>query len=282
MSNNTIAINPENFQQVILEDSKNKLILVDFWAEQMPESVELRDKLVVRLMDLGSFVTLATVDCMAQQAIAQQFGVQSLPTAVLVKDGQPIDGISGPQTDASIDEFLSKHLPKEEDLLLMQGLDLLQKQQINESLAPLQQAFSLDDGRADIKKALADVSIQLGKTTEAEKLLATIMMVDQDSYYQSLMSKLELAQQASNSPEIKALELEFAQQPQNIDLARKLAAQYSQVQRQDEALALLYTLLRKDGADTDSKKMFLDILASLPDGDALVNKYRRKLFSLMY
>lgn len=282
MPTNTIVITPENFQQVILEESKNKLILVDFWAEQMPESIELRDKLSNKLADLDNFVLLATVDCMSQQAIAQQFGIQSLPTAVLIKDGQPIDGISGPQTDASLNEFLNKHLPKEEDLLLVQGLELLQNQQVNDALAPLQQAYNLDKERADIKKSLADVFIQLGKISDAQLLLATILMVDQDSYYQSLMSKLELAEQASNSPEIQALEKELAQQPDNIDIARKLAAQYSQVQRQEEALALLFKLLLKDGNDNDSKKMLLDILASMSDGDALVNKYRRKLFSLLY
>ena len=45
MSDNIIHITPENFQQVILEQSKTTPILVAFWAEQIPESVQLRDKL---------------------------------------------------------------------------------------------------------------------------------------------------------------------------------------------------------------------------------------------
>ena len=44
MNSNIVAITLENFQQVILEESKTKLILVDFWAEQVPESVELKNK----------------------------------------------------------------------------------------------------------------------------------------------------------------------------------------------------------------------------------------------
>ena len=43
MNSNIVAITLENFQQVILEESKNKLILVDFWAEQVPESIELKN-----------------------------------------------------------------------------------------------------------------------------------------------------------------------------------------------------------------------------------------------
>lgn len=282
MSDNIIAISPENFQQVILEESKTKLILVHFWAEQIPESVELRDKLATRVTGADNFMVLATVDCAAQQAIAQQFGVQALPTSVMVKDGQPIDGISGPQNDSAIDEFLGKYLPKPEDTLLAQGLDLLQQQQVNEALAPLQQAYAIDNERADIKKALADVYLHLGKITEAEPLLASIMMVDQDSYYQSLIAKLELAQEASNSPEIQALEQQLAANPDDIDLSRQLAVQYSQVNRQEEALNLLYKILLKDAGDSESKKLLLDILAALPDGDKLAAQYRRKLFAMMY
>ncbi|WNC67810.1 tetratricopeptide repeat protein [Thalassotalea nanhaiensis] len=282
MSDNTIAISPENFQQVILEESKTKLILVHFWADQIPESVELRDKLAGRVVGAEKFMTLATVDCAAQQAIAQQFGIQALPTSVIVKDGQPIDGISGPQPDQAIDEFLGKYLPKPEDSLLAQGLDLLQQQQVNDALSPLQQAFAIDSERADIKKALADVYLHLGKIAEAEELLSTILMVEQDSYYQSLIAKLELAQEASNSPEIQALEQQLAANPDDIELSRQLAVQYSQVNRHEEALNLLYKLLVKDAGDSESKKLLLDILSALPDGDKLAAQYRRKLFAMMY
>ena len=163
---NIVAISPENFQQVILEDSKSKPILVAFWAEQMPESVEFRDKLALRVQGQDDFITLATVDCMTQQAIAQQFGIQSLPTAVLVKDGQPVDGLAGPQTDAAIEEFMGKHLPKVEDTLLAQGLTLLEQDNAKDALAPILQAYSIDSERADIKMGLADVYLHIGKVSD--------------------------------------------------------------------------------------------------------------------
>ena len=282
MSDNIIHITPENFQQVILEQSKTTPILVAFWAEQIPESVQLRDKLATAVAPHKTQIILGLVDCQTQQAIAQQFGIQSLPTAILVKDGQPVDGVTGPQTDETLAVFLDKHLPKAEDGLLMQALQLLEAGNANDALPLLLQAQQLSAERSDIKLALADAYIVLGKISDAEQLLATILMVDQDSYYQSLMAKLELAQQASNSPEIQALEQQHQAEPENTDVARSLAVQYSQVNRQEEALVLLYALMLKDRNDDDSKKMLLDVLAALPDGDPLASKYRRKLFSMMY
>ena len=282
VTTNAIEITLENFQQIILEESKTKPVLVDFWAEQVPESVQLRDKLATDLNGLEEHVLFATVDCQTQQQIAQQFGIQGLPTAILVKDGQPLDGLTGPQSDDNIKEFLAKHLPKQEDLLLAQAQQLLADNNVNDAFIIINNAYQLNNERGDIKLVLADVYLQTGKITEAESLLAAILMVDQDSYYQALIAKLELASQAADSPEIKALEAQLANDTDNIELQHQLVAQYSQVNRHEEALILLFRLMQKDSSDAVSKSLYLDVLKSLPDGDPLANKYRRKLYTLMY
>jgi len=282
VANNTIALTLENFQQVVLEESKNKLIFVDFWAEQVPESVELRDKLVVALAPFESEFILATVDCQSQQQIAMQFGIQGLPTAVVVKDGQPIDAISGPQTDESIKGFLEKYLPKPEDELLNQAQELLASGQVNEAYAAIMQAHQIDNQRADIAFVLIDINIQLGKTDEAKALLASIKMVDQDSQYEALVAKLALAEQAADSPEIQQLEEQLAASPDDVALKQKLAAQYHQVNRNDEALSMLFSLVISNDPDGTSKQQLLDVLKALPDTDPLVKQYRRKLYTLMY
>lgn len=279
---NSLAITLENFQQVIIEESKTKPVLVNFWAQQIPESVALRDKLAIALANYGDTILFTTVDCETQGQIAQQFGIQGLPTAILVQDGQPLDGLTGPQTDETISDFLAKYLPKEQDVLLAQANALLTEDKVTEAFPLIKQAYQLDSERADIKFVLANVYIQTGKVAEAEALLKSIKMIDQDSHYQSLMAKLELANQAADSPEIQALEQQLKSDPDNIELQQKLAAQYSQVNRNDEALAILFRLVQKDGSDVASKDLLLDVMKSLPDGDALVSKYRRKLYTLMY
>lgn len=282
VTTNAIEITLDNFQQVILDESKTKLVLVDFWAAQVPESLDLKDKLAAGLQGFEEYITFATVDCQTQQQIAQQFGIQGLPTAILVKDGQPLDGMSGPQPDEAIQSFLAKHLPKQETLLLAQAQQLLSDNNVNDAFSIINQAYQLDNGRADIKLLLADVSLRLGKTAEAEALLTTILMVDQDSHYHALIAKLELANQAADSPEIKALEAELVNDSDNVELQHQLVAQYSQVNRHEEALILLFRLMQKNSSDAVSKDLYLDVLKALPAGDPLANKYRRKLYTLMY
>jgi putative thioredoxin len=279
-----IAITLDNFQQMVVEESKNKLVLVSFWAEQVPESIELRDKLAVKLANLSEHITLATVDCQSQGQIAQQFGIQGVPTAILLQDAQPLDGMSGPQDDESIAVFLDKHLPKQEDILLEQAKVALSENQLLDAQNAITQAYEVDNNRADIKLVFIDVYLKTGKTSEAKALLDTIMMVDQDSEYQALMAKVELAEQAENSPEIKALETQIKVTPNDVSLNQQLAAQYSQVNRQEEALTILFRLVQAGDESTKdkSKELFLDVLKALPDGDPLALKFRRKLYTLMY
>lgn len=279
-----IAITLENFQQVVLEESKNKLVLVAFWAQQVPESIEFKDKLAVKVAPFTEQVIMATVDCQTEQQIAQQFGIQGLPTAVLVKDGQPIDGVSGPQTDETIATFLEKHLPKPEDILLAQAQSALSENNVSDALSAITKAYQFDDQRADIKLVLVDAYIQTGKVQDAQTLLDSIMMVDQDSYYHALLAKLELASQAANSPEVQALEAELANKPNDIEIQHQLAAQYSQVNRHEDALKMLFRLVQAGEAETKdkSKELFLDVLKGLAEGDALATKYRRKLYTLLY
>jgi putative thioredoxin len=277
-----IEINLENFQQIILEDSKQKLVLVSFWAAQVPESIELKDKLAVATQGFDEHLIYATIDCQAQAQIAQQFGIQGLPTAIIIKDGQPIDGISGPQTDETIQQFLDKHLPKPQDNLLAQAKQALIENDNNAAYGYAQQAYQLDNERADIQLTLAEACLENGKIDKAKALLEAIKMIDQDSHYQNLMAKLELAEEAADSPEIKELEKTLAQDKSNVELIHKLAAQYSQVNRHEDALALLFRQVQANSDDAESKRLLLDVMKALPDGDPLATKYRRKLYTLMY
>ncbi len=281
-STNHVEITLENFQQIILEESKEKLVLVAFWAEQIPESIELKNKLATAVSHFNEHIIFATVDCQAQQQIAMQFGIQGLPTAVMIKEGQPIDGISGPQTDESIQTFLEKYLPKAEDNLLAEAQQALSAGEPNTAYTKALQAYQLDNERADIKLVLADASLEIGKLEEAKSYLQTIKLVDQNSDYKALMAKLELAEEAADSPEIQTLEQALAKNPDDIDIIHKLAAQYSQVNRYQDALALLFKQVQQNSDDSESKRLLLDVMKSLPEGDPLASQYRRKLYTLMY
>ena len=280
--NTSVDVTLENFQQVILHDSQQCLVMIEFWAEGYAPSQEIAPVLAKIAAKYPDTLIHARVDCQTQSEIVQQFGVRGLPTVILVKDGQPVDGFAGPQDEAQIVELLSKHLPKVEDDLYEQALTLVNQGDYQQAYTLVKQAFDLDNKRADFKLLLADCQVELGQLKQAKALLATVGLVDQDAMYKSILGKIELAEQAAESPEIIALQQELAADPDNLELKMKLAVQLHQANQVEGALELALAVLVKDLNFADAKKLTLDMINALPDGDPLKSKYRRKVYALLY
>ena len=279
---NIIDITVENFQQVIINESQNKIVMVEFWADGYEPSQQLAPVLQTLAVSHSDAMLHARVDCQQQQEIAGQFGVQNLPTVILVKDGQPIDGFAGPQTEEQIRQLFEKHLPKPEDALYEQASALVTEGDYNQAYTLAKQANELNPQRADIKLLLADCQVEIGQIKQAKTLMDTIGLVDQDLLYKSILGKIELAEQAAESPEIKALQEQLAGEPDNLELKVQLAVQLQQANQIEEALALILSVLLKDLNFGEAKKLTLDMINALPDGDPLKSKYRRKVYSLLY
>jgi putative thioredoxin len=281
VSANIKPVTIENVRE-LLELSFAQPVLFYFYSERSPACLNLGPVLQRIAQSYPDALTLAVVDCDQEQQLAAHFGVRSVPTVLFIKEGQPVDGFAGEEPEQAILQRLSAFLPKPEDQLLQQALPLLEQQNWTEAYPLLKQANELASERVDIRLQLALVQVELGQLEAAEKALSTILMADQDALYHSVKARLELAQQAADSPEIKALEQALATDPDNKELQQQLAVQYHQVQRSAEALALLFEILKQDLNFGEAKKLYLDILATLPKGEPLASSYRRKLYSLLY
>ncbi len=278
-----IDIDESNLQQT-LELSMSQPVLFYFWSDRSQHCQQLTpiiDKLAQEFA--GQFV-LAKVDCDAQQQLAAQFGLRSIPTVYLFKDGQPLDGFQGPQPEEAIRDLLLKALPDPAELKMNEAAALMQQGQHAEALPLLKEAWQLSNKATEAGLLLAETYIQLNRTEDAEAVLSVVPLQDKDTRYQGLLAKIELLKQAADTPEIKQLQQQVQQNPDDAGLAVQLALQLHQVGRNEEALELLLGHLRKDLAagGGDARKTLMDILSALGTGDALAAKYRRQLYSLLY
>lgn len=278
---NQLHVSMDNVRDV-LALSQQKLVMFDFWADWCEPCKQLMPVLEKIAADYPEHLVLAKVNCDQEQQLAMHFGVRSLPTVLLIKDGQPVDGFAGVEPESQIRERLKAHLPSPVDLALAKALPLLEAQQWAEAYPILKDAFALDNSRVDARLQLAYVAATLGQIPQAEELIAPVLLADQDALYHQVKSLIELAQQALDSPEIRALEAQLAQAPDDLQLKQQLAVQYQAVQRSGDALALLFAIIKQDMNFGEAKKLLLDILAVLPKGDPLAGEYRRKLYSLLY
>ncbi|QIA77993.1 co-chaperone YbbN [Rodentibacter caecimuris] len=278
-----IEINEQNLTE-ILQQSLEKPLVVNFYAPSHKESADflaLLEQLVEQYQ--GQFI-LGKVNCEVEQLIAAQFRIQALPTTYLFKEAQALDAFPGALDQASLLQRLSVILPKEEEIKFHQALDFLQVENYDAALPLLKEAWELSDKKnSDIALLYAETYIAMKKTEPAQEILNQIPLQDRDSRWQGLQAQIELLIQAADTPEIQQLTSDYAQNP-TTEIAIKLAIQLHQANRNEEALSLLFDILKKelDAQNGEVKQQFLSILSAMGNADPLTNKFRRLLYSLLY
>jgi len=277
-----LELTKENIQQIV-DVSMKQIVVLSFWSQQSPESVGLCQTLTSMMQKQSGRFVLAKVDCEREMEIANYFQIQNVPTTLVLSEGKPIDGFAGVQDEVQIAAMLDKHLPAQWQLQLNEAKNHLALHEFEPALLLLKQAFA-ESPNAEIALVYADAELMAGEFTSATQLLDSVGLADQDSYYQSLKAKLALALDAADTPEIKLLQQTVESEPANITALMALVKALHQAKRNEEALALLFSPLAQDITieNGEAKKLFMEILTALGQGNALANQYRRKLYSLLY
>ncbi|KLN47205.1 hypothetical protein AAY77_03005 [Providencia rettgeri] len=278
-----IDINETNLHQVI-EQSMNLPVMFYFWSPRSPHCQEFGTMLEKIANDYAGLYILAKVNCDEEQMIASQFGLKAIPTVYVLQNGRPVDGFEGPQPEEAVLEILSRVLPSPEEMKAAQAAELIAEGKTQEALPLLKEAHQLNPKNSDITLLLAETQISLKLVDDAQTTLDVVPLQDKDSRYQGLIAQIELLKQAADTPEIQQLQDEFNQDPQNTTLAVQLALKLHEVNRNEEALEMLFSFLRKDlgAGDGAVRKTMMDIMSAMGTGDAIASKYRRQMYSLLY
>lgn len=275
-----IDVTLENFKQVILDGSMQQPVLVDFWASWCAPCKVLMPILEKLAHEYQGQFVLAKINIEEQPELAQQFQVKSVPTVMFVGEGQLLDKFDGMKPESEIRAFLKQHLTnpidalKEQVKLLISGGDLDQAQNL------LQQAISHWPEDIELQIDLARVLLQKNLATDAKLVLENLPETDKARPdVKGLMAGLKFSEVAPSAEQLIALgDREDSE-------ANYLKAMSALLQGEHEqALERLLKLLRDDRNHQEgvAHKTLLEVFAMLGEGNPLVVKARRKLYTLMY
>lgn len=171
-----IDVTLANFETEVIEASQTVPVLVDFWAPWCGPCKTLGPVLEkVEAAYAGRF-KLVKINTEEEQQLAQAFGIRSIPTCVLMVQGQPLDGFMGALPEGQIKAFLDKHLPSEDALQAQahaeEAQQLAQAGDTQSAQARLADALAHDPGNDDLRFDYVKLLIGTGQLGEAAAALA--------------------------------------------------------------------------------------------------------------
>src|SRR5438552_6074618 len=114
MGTNVIDVSDVDFERTVVEGSHEQPVVVDMWASWCGPCRVLGPILEKVADERDGAFLLAKLDVDANPRVAGMFGVQSIPTVVAFKDGEPVTGFVGSYPEEAVNEFIDTLLPPED------------------------------------------------------------------------------------------------------------------------------------------------------------------------
>jgi putative thioredoxin len=276
-----------DFDQSVIQNSFVKPVLVDFWADWCAPCKALMPVLAKITEGYQGELLLAKVNCDVEQDIVARFGIRSLPTVVLFKDGQPVDGFAGQEPESKIRAMLEPHVqmppPAAADPLeLAQGL--FAESRFSEAEATLKALLTEDNSNAGALILYARCLAERGELGEAQTVLDAVKSDEHKAALAGAKAQLTFLRQAASLPEVAELKSRLAQNAGDDEATYQLSIQQLSRQQYEAALdGLLKLFSRNRGYEGGlPHKTLLQVFELLGNDHPLVGVYRRRLFAALY
>ena len=274
----------ENFQADVLDASFERPILVDLWATWCGPCKTLGPLLEKVVAEFNGALRLAKIDCDKEQALAESFGVRSIPTVVLIREGQLVDAFTGALPESAIREFLARHVEPAEAQEETVEVAPASIETPEQAIARIQQELAVQPDKAELKLDLAVAQMQVGNADAAEaELDALPANLAGDDRARRLRGQLDFARSLRGAPAEAELRARIERDPGD-HAARDLLGVRLLIDGETAAGLdqFLHVLQADRGWNEGQAKKRLIAAFNVVDDTDLVGTYRRKMSSLLF
>ncbi len=271
----------ENFPQLVLENSRKGPVLVDFWATYAGPSLRQRELLLRLVREFDGRFLLVTVDAGSQKDITREFGVKSLPSCKLFRNGKPVESLHGMQTEVDYREMIGRHIVPLADKVRAAALIAWERGDHDKAIQVLAEGAVAEPHDPALPLLLAKLLVRQERFSDAYRLLSSLPEGPRDHpEIRALQAHVELIRAGRDARPIQALESLVAAEQGGSDTRFTLAAVALMADEYDIALEQLDELHRRDPDYRDGlpRRALMVLLDTLDAQDERVRRFRQSLF----
>ncbi len=257
-------------------------------------------------LDYAGRFKLVKIDSDAEQQLSAAFGIRSIPTCILMMNGQPVDGFMGALPESQLKAFLDKHLPPadesaEPELPVEELLPVSEEDKLAALHDAIVQAPDDDNARFNYLQA----ALLAGKVDAAQKAFAAVAnKVSVVRRYESIQMLFIAINSIANNADFITAKADFDSKisvskrdfTARFAYAQALISQAQYTAALDELLEILMrdkAWDKEGGQEGKARKLYIAVLdlielpkpkvadGHIPPEDPTVATYRRRLSSVV-
>lgn len=275
----------ENFDRLVLENSRRGLVAVDFWAPWAGPSLRQREMLTELAERHEGRFLLVSVNTDEQKPLAERFAVRSLPSLKLFHQGELVAEYHGVQPEADYPRIVERYVQRQLDPTCRQAIATWQAGEPDKALQLLAQGAVNQPDNLALPALMGKILMRQERYREAHVLLMALPLPAQEAVeIRNLLAHLDFIVTAEDAEPAETLLQALESTPEDPDLSYRLAARELIGDDIDSALDRLLSLARSHPAYRNgvARKGMRAILDRLDPADEQVARYRRELYRLDY
>ncbi|QRG07680.1 thioredoxin [Xanthobacter dioxanivorans] len=278
----------QTFLADVMEESKRRPVLVDFWAPWCGPCKTLTPVIEKAVKAAKGKVRLAKLNIDDHPVIPGKLGIQSVPTVYAFVNGQPVDGFMGALPEGQVKAFIERLTGPATDGL-EEALATAEAMLAEGDLAAAAEIFAGVLGEEpDNLKALAGLvraQVAAGALDQAKAVLAQVPADKQnDSAVAAARAALEVAEQAASLGDLATLKAKVDLDPNDHQARFELALAFNAKGRREDALIHLLDIVKRDRAwnEDGARKQLVQLFEAWGPTDPLTLSGRKKLSAIMF